>query len=113
MRKLWDSISELGIKEVLPEVEMQSIVFTNRINIILLLCVLSSLAINLFLGDYLVVPVLVIALFPLVLTFYFQYKNYYLAARINIITTCLAVLIFILYTTGSGGGIEFYFLTLT
>ncbi len=112
MQQLWYKISYIGIDASLPYVQTRSSIFLNRICLIELGFVLSSVIINLFLKDYNFVIPLTLAAVLLGFTFILHTKQQYELAKSNVVIVTLALICFMLFKAGSGAGIEFYFLSL-
>jgi two-component system, sensor histidine kinase and response regulator len=112
MNKVWNRISNLGLKDNLPPDAARSIIFVNRINAILVLFAFTSILINIILHSSTFIPSLSAVLVVLLATYYMQHAGYYLAAKIISMFAGIVLLAYMSIKAGIGAGIEFYFLSL-
>ncbi|RYD75532.1 MAG: hypothetical protein EOP53_16310, partial [Sphingobacteriales bacterium] len=113
MQRLWQKLSTIGINSGQPYAQIRSSIFLNRICFVELCFVLTSLLINIIIGDDNFIFALGTGSLFLLFTYFLNHKHSYNLAKANIIIVTLALITFMLFKAGSGAGIEFYFLSLT
>lgn len=109
---LWHKLSYIGVKDDIPDNDSRKIIFTNRICAILSGVLLTSVIINLLLGSYFFIPVLLLAFLFINTNYLLNYYNFFLASRITIFFVLVALVLFMSFNGGYGSGLEFYFLAL-
>lgn len=112
MKTLWHKLSNCGITPYLNAEEKLTIVYTNRISVIVAIFAFTSLLINLLLGTYFFITILGIATLANILNLYFNKIHWFLVAKINLLVSTLVVLTYMLINGGEGSGLEFYYVSL-
>jgi two-component system, sensor histidine kinase and response regulator len=111
--RLWKALSTWGLRDGLSEFETKSMVFTNRIGVILSIFVITSVLINIILGSSFFIPALCLSLLFITGTYILTYYRFYLLGKINLMLTILCLLTYMSFNGGIGSGLEFYFLSAT
>lgn len=113
MKRIWKILSHLGNNPKKADLHSKSIVFVNRISIVMWLFIFTSIIINLILKSYHFIPVLSAGIVLISFNFLLNHWHKHLAAKVNMILTLNLLLLYMSYAGGAGSGLEFYFLSLT